>query len=211
MNSTIVRTLMLGLAASLVPGPLVVAQSKATRTSVESLNTVIKEMTKGRDEVQGALDALEALNKPGANLTKEYGRFTKNGEAMAKTKDQISSRADDMNSRRDASLDEWQQKTKSVTNPEVKAVMESRREQVKQLLDSSRPAREAARDAFVPFLSNLQDIDKLLSVDLSPAGIEAAASFTQGAVTHGKSVVAGLDAFLGSLTQVRDQLSPKRK
>jgi len=198
------------LAAGLLVGSSALAQSKATQKSIDGVNAVIKEMTKGRTQVQDALDALEALNKPGANLTKEYSKFTKNVEAMTKTKEKVSSRIEDMNSNRDAYLDEWQKKIKDVSDPEIQALMESRREQVKSIFDSSKPAREAARDAFGPFLTNLQDIDKLLSVDLSATGVQSAATFTQSAVSNGKSVLAGLDAVIGSLTQVSDQISPKK-
>ncbi len=211
MKNSIVRAIVAGIAFGLVFDSLAVAQSKATQKSVDSVDAVIQEMTKGRNQVQHALDALEALNEPGANLTKEYSKFTKNVEAMAKTKEKVSSRMEDMSSRRDAYLGEWQKKIKDVSDPEIQALMESRREQVKSLFDSSKPAREAARDAFGPFLSDLQDIDKLLSVDLSATGVQSAATITQSAVTNGKSVLAGLDALIESLTHVRDQISPKKK
>jgi septal ring factor EnvC (AmiA/AmiB activator) len=209
MNKTIVRAIVAGLAAGLLVGSSALAQSKATKKSLDGVNAVIKEMTKGREQVQGALDALDALNKPGANLSKEYEKFTKNVASMAKTKDRVSARVEDMNSRRDAYLKEWHKQSESVSDPEIQALMESRREEVKRILDSSKPTRDAARDAFGPFLSSLQDIDKMLSVDLSPTGVQAAATITQSAVSNGTSVLAGLDAFLGSLTQIRDQLSPK--
>lgn len=201
---------VVGLAACLAFGPLLFAQSSATKKSVESLNIVIQEMTKARNQVQAALDALEALGKPGSNMTKEYGRYTKNVAALTKSKERVTARVDDMNSRRDAYLGSWQKQAKSVNNPEIKALMESRREQVERIFDSSKPSREAARDAFGPFLTSLQDIDKMLSFDLSASGVESAASFSQSAVTNGQSVLAGLDASLASLTEVRDQISPKK-
>jgi DUF2959 family protein len=202
---------LIGIAACLAFGSLVFAQSSATKKSVEGVNTVIKEMTKGRDQVAAALDSLEALGKPGANMSKEYGRFTKSVAALTKSKERVMARVEDMNSRRDAYLASWHKQTKSVNNPEIKALMESRRQQVEQLFDSSKPSREAARNAFGPFLTDLQDIDTMLSVDLSPSGVQSAMTFTQNAVSNGQTVLAGLDASLQALTQVHDQLSPNGK
>lgn len=210
---TMIRARVLPLAASLVlvlvAGSLASAQSKTAKKSVESLDSVIRETAKGRDQVHAALQSLDALGS-GGSLTKSYAKFTRNVAAMAKTKDRVVYRVDDMNARRDAYLDEWHKKAKSVNSPEIQAHMEVRREEVKRVLDSSRSAREAARDAFLPFLTNLQDIDKLLSVDLSPTGVQAAAPITESAVRNGNAVLAGLDSLLASLTRVRDQISPKK-
>jgi len=208
---TVNRLVGIAILSGLVWMPAAHAQSKAATQSVDSLNAVIKEMTKGRDQVQAALDSLHALNADGANLTKDFNNFSKNVSAMAKTKDRVAARLTDMSARQEAYLEEWQKKMKSVSSPEIQEHMESRREDVKKVLESSKPAREAARDAFLPFLTNLQDIDRMLSVDLSPSGVAASASITESAVTNGKSVLSGLDAFLASLTQVRDEVSPKKK
>jgi hypothetical protein len=206
-----IRSSALVVLAGLAFAPIAWAQSKAATAAVDSVGAVIKEMTKGREQVQAALDALDVLHTEGANLRKQYASFSKNVDAMAKTKDRVVARIDDMGARRDAYLQDWQKKIKGVSSPEIQAHMEARRAEVERILDSSRPAREAARDAFLPFLANLQDVDKLLSLDLSPAGVEAAASFTESAVASGKSVLTALDAFLGSLEAVEQQISPRRK
>ena len=202
-------SIVIGLLATAVPA---MAQSKNSAKSVESLNAVLKEVQKGRDQVQGAMDALTALSSGGdSNLSKNYSTYSKQVSALVKTKESVSARAEDMKTRREAYLAEWQEKSKEVTSPEIQAHMQARAEEVKAVFDSLQPAGEALRENFPPFLTELQDIQKMLSVDLSASGVAAAAPIGQKAVGHGTTVLQSLDTYLTTLTKIRDQISPKTK
>ena len=211
-RSSLVAAAIALVATGLVLGPVARAQSKSATQSVDSLNKVLTEATKVRKQVQAALDSLLALSSGGtSDLTKDYKTFSKNVAGMTQTAEKVKARVEDMQQRREAYLDEWQKKMKSVSSPDIQAHMTERAKEVKRILESSQPEREAARDAFRPFMTNLQDIDKLLSVDLSAAGVTAAAPIAEDALANGNIVLQRLDAFIGSLTRVRDQISPKKK
>jgi hypothetical protein len=204
------------LLVALVIGSLValpvVAQSKASEKNVESLNAVLKEITKGKTQVQGAMDALNALVSGGeANLTKNYNAFTKQVSGLTKTRTSVQARAEDMRTRKEAYLAEWQKKSKEVTNPEIQAHMQQRAEAIKQVMDSLQPAGDALREAFPPFFSDLNDVQKMLSVDLSPSGMTAAKPIGEKVVANGNIIVKSLDTYITTLTQVRDQIAPKAK
>jgi hypothetical protein len=189
-----------------------VAQSKASTKSVDSLSAVLKEVQKGRDQVQRAMDALSALTSGGdANLAKNYKTYTKEVDGMTKTAETTKARAEDMKTRREAYLAEWEKKKQEVTSPEIQAHMQARAEQIKATFEGLQPAGDALREAFPPFLTELQDIQKLLSVDLSASGVAAAAPIGQKAVEHGNVVLQSLDTYLSTLTQIRDQVAPKAK
>ena len=170
------------LLVALVIGSLValpvVAQSKASEKNVESLNAVLKEITKGKTQVQGAMDALNALVSGGeANLTKNYNAFTKQVSGLTKTRTSVQARA----------------------------------EAIKQVMDSLQPAGDALREAFPPFFSDLNDVQKMLSVDLSQSGMTAAKPIGEKVVANGNIIVKSLDTYITTLTQVRDQIAPKAK
>ena len=197
--------------AALVALP-VAAQSKASTKSVESLNAVLKQIQKGRGEVQAAMDSLKALSSGGeTNLTKNYNTFTKSVEKLNKTRETALARAEDMKSRREAYLAEWQKKSQEVTNPEIQAHMQQRAEAVKQTFEGLQPAGDALREAFPPFLSDLNDIQKMLSVDLSASGMTAAKPIGDKAVANGNIILQSLDTYISTLTQIRDQVAPKGK
>ena len=196
---------------SLVALP-VPAQSKASSKSVDSLNAVLKEIGKGKTQVQSAMDALSALASGGeANLTKNYNTFTKQVSGLNKTREAVKARAEDVTARREAYLAEWQKKSQEVTNPEIQAHMQQRAEQVKAVMESLAPAGDALREAFPPFFSDLNDVQKMLSVDLSPQGVAAAKPIAEKVVANGNIIIKSLDTYITTLTQVRDQLSPKAK
>ncbi len=192
--------------------PSALAQSKASEKSIDALNAVIKEVTKVRTQVQGAMDSLTALTTSASkDLTKNFNTYSKNVENMAKGQQTIAARAEDFKARRDAYLAEWEKQMNTVTNPEIQAAMAQRQEAVKATFETLKPAAQAAREAFPPFLSDLQDIQKLLSVDLSPSGVTAAAPIGQKAVTNGTTVVQSLDTVLTTLNKIQAEVSPKTK
>jgi Skp family chaperone for outer membrane proteins len=204
------------LLVALVVGTLAVlpaaAQSKASAKNVESLNAVLKEIEKGKTQVQGAMDALTAMVAGGeANLQKNYNAFTKQVSSLNKTRTTVQARAADMQTRREAYLAEWQKKSQEVTNPEIQAHMQQRAEAVKTVMESLQPAGEALKEAFPPFFSDLNDVQKMLSVDLSPAGVSAAKPIGDKVVANGNIIVKNLDTYITTLTQIRDQIAPKAK
>jgi len=200
---------LIGLLAAAAP---VVAQSKASAKSVDSLNAVLKELQKARGQVQSAMDSLTALASGGdANLKKNYDNYTKQVSGLNKTKETASARAEDMKARREAYLAEWQKKSQEVTDPEIQAHMQARAEEVKKVFESMQPAGQAIRETFPPFLAKLNDIQKLLSVDLSAAGVASAAPIGQKAVTEGTTITQSLDTMITTLTGIRDQVAPPKK
>ncbi len=200
---------LIGLLAAAAP---VAAQSKASAKSVDSLNAVLKELQKGRAQVQSAMDSLGALSSGGdANLKKNYDNYTKQVSALNKTKETASARAEDMKVRREAYLAEWQKKSQEVTDPEIQAHMQARAEEVKKVFEGMQPAAQAIRETFPPFLAKLNDIQKLLSVDLSAAGVASAAPIGQKAVQDGTTITQSLDTMITTLTGIRDQVAPPKK
>jgi DUF2959 family protein len=186
------------------------AQSKASAKSIDALGSVIKEVTAIRGQVQGAMDSLNALTSGDPkNLSKNYKAFSKNVEDMAKSQQTTAARAEDFKTRRDAYLAEWQKQMQEVSNPDIQALMQTREEAVKATFETLQPAAQAARDAFPPFLSDLQDIQKLLSVDLSPSGVAAAGPVGQKAVANGTTVLQNIDAVLATLNKIEAAVSPK--
>jgi len=206
--TTVAAAIVVGLLVAAVPAQ---AQSKASSQSVDSLNAVIKEVQKGRDQVKRAIDALNALIGSSENLSKNYKAFSKEVNGVTKTYKTATARVEDMNARRDAYLQEWQKKLTEVSNPEIQAHMQAREAEIKATFEGKQAAGEAIKEAFPPFLSDLQDIQKLLSLDLSADGVAAATPIAEKAVANADIILQGTDAYLAALTQIRDRVAPQSK
>ena len=205
------RILLALVLAALVALP-VAAQSKASVKSVESLNAVLKQIEKAKAQVQGAMDALNALvSGEEKNLTKQYNAFTKQVSSLKTSSEAALARAEDMQTRREAYLAEWQKKSKQVSNPEIQAHMQQRAESVKKVMESLQPAGDALREAFPPFFSDLNDVQKMLSVDLSTEGMAAAKPIGDQIAANGNIILMNFDTYITTLTQIRDQIAPKGK
>jgi len=202
----------LAIGTLLLTPPRSFAQAKSSKKSVDSVNSVIKEVTKIRDQVHGALESLNALTSGAeTKLPKRFKDYSKHVATMAKAQKTTIGRVEDMKARHEAYLKEWEKEMESVTNPEIKAHMEQRQEEVRKTLESAKPAGEQAREAFAPFLLNLQEIQRMLSLDLSPSGVAAAAPIAQKATSEGNKVLAALDTRISALTTIKAQVSPKGK
>lgn len=202
---------LVAAALSLIPTD-VFAQSKASKKSVESVGSVIKEVTHIRDQVHAAIGSLTALTSgEDAKLRKHFKAYSKSVNKMSKAQKSVKDRVEDMQVRRAAYRQEWEKEMEAVQNPDIKAHMQQRKEEVGRTMDRAQPAAQAAREAFPPFLQNLQDVQKMLSVDLSRSGVAAATPIAHKAIDEGNGIIASLDTMISALSELKAQISPTGK
>ena len=188
------------------------AQARASKKSVDSLGSVIKEVTRIRDEVRGATGSLSELTAGDqAKLAKHFKAYSKHVKKMAKAQTTTRRRVEDMQARRDAYRQEWEEEMDAVTSPEIKAHMQERKQEVGRTFDRAQPPLQTAREAFTPFLAHLQDIERMLSVDLSRSGVSAATPIAQKAMGEGSTIISALDTLISVLSEVKAQVSASGK
>jgi hypothetical protein len=116
-----------------------------------------------------------------------------------------------MQERREDYRQEWEKEMEAVSSPEIKAHMLQRQQEVRRTLERAQPPLQEARETFPPFLTNLQDIERMLSVDLSRSGVESATPIARKAVDEGNTIMGALDTLISVLTDVKAKVSATGK
>jgi len=148
------------------------------------------------DKTMASLD--ELVTKPQADLRPQYKQFTANlSDVEAASKD-IGSARRSMGEKSKQFFAAWDAQLAQINNEDIKARSQARKDAVSQQLESIKRSYTEAEASFRPFVGELQDIRKYLSVDLTPAGLTA----IQSTVTKADADAAKLTA---TITQLAEQ------
>jgi hypothetical protein len=123
------------------------------------------------DKTLASLD--ELVNKPQADLRPQFKQFNANLNDVESAAKDISAARHSMGEKSKEFFAAWDAQLAQINNEDIKAQSQARRTDVTKRLDSIKRSYTVAADAFRPFLSELQDVRKYLSVDLTPGGLAA--------------------------------------
>ena len=132
------------------------------------------ELLRTRDQLQATVDALDALAKQkGGDMRPTYDTFvaevSKTESAAAVTKQ----RARKMQADAGMHFGSWQKDIDTISNESLRKKAQSRFNDVQKRYDKVVASLNKASDRFTPFISDLNDIQKMLANDLTPGGVKA--------------------------------------
>jgi len=211
-KQTFVRTVFpviaIALAALIAAALPSMAQSKSQQQMSKALDSIIKTATDVKGDVGKALESLQgiAANQDSKSIEKEFKAFSKQVDAMSKAREEAKKNQSTYQAKRAEYIKTWSQEMESVSNPDIRQTMEQRQAEVTKMLEGLKPSFETAVQSFDPFLSDLKDTQKMLSMDLSSAGVQAASPAITKSLEDGKTVVANLDALLTALNEAKQQM-----
>ena len=185
--------------------------AKESAQTVQGLGDTRKALVRAKEQVNETTAAMNALASGGGDMKSNYARFS---QAVAETQRQgemARKRGADMREQADAYIASWQREMADVDNPELRAGVEARRERVRQNFDGIRTSAHAARDAYEPYMKDLQDIQKVLAMDLTPQGVQTVRPVIDKANADARIVNERLDALIGKLDNVSAGMTPTGK
>jgi hypothetical protein len=145
-------------------------RSKESAKTIEGFSAVKKDLGTAQAQVDQALAAMNKLNA-GGDLAKSYSAYSKEVDDVEKAGAAARKRGDSMRKNTNAYITKWQKDVESIQDPTIKASLAERREVVRTNFNEVKSAAGEVRAAYGPFLSSLQQIQKALAVDLSPAAL----------------------------------------
>jgi chromosome segregation ATPase len=181
-------------------------QAKVARAAVTSLDETRQELVKADQEVSQALTAMDQLAAQPRDLKQAYRTFGTEVTDASKQSQEARERADRMQAQWQDYIATWEQQAESIASAELRAGATERRQTVRENYDHLRDAANATQAAYEPFLRQLRDIQRALSLDLTPAGVEAAKPAMETARQTGNQLKEQIDAFIEEL----DTVSAKR-
>ena len=184
--------------------------SEVTRT-MTSMQTARHELVKVRDRVDEVLGAMDRLHAASAgSLPWVYKVFTDQVAQTVRQSGTARRRTSGMLAQWRQYVASWKREIGRLSTPELRAGAAERRQTALHNYERLRDAAGATEQAFPPFLTQLRDIQKSLSLDLTPPGVRVAQPVFEQARESGAELKRAITAFIAQIDQVT-AVSPPRK
>jgi hypothetical protein len=184
-----------GFCALLAAGAAAAAAGCATKGYERSANTAEQVRAVGasveglRKQSETALASMNALlGQPRDGLRDKFEAFSREVDALASA--EASYRGSVQSMKRSAAdrFQTWEQESSQIGNADMRAKSGERRNEVMGIYKTCETAAEELAAQAGPFVTDLLDLRKVLSIDLTPGGIDAATDLS-GKVRDGNKKV----------------------
>ncbi len=122
--------------------------------------------------VTSLLDQL--VDRPTEDLRPLFNDYTGSVANLEKSVQALESSAAEMESRKQRYLATWETRGAKIESPEIRDQSMRRRDEVTQRFAQVQQSYAEARASFVPLMKDLRDIQRMLSLDLTAAGVDSA-------------------------------------
>ncbi len=202
----------LALALMIAAGGCSSSGSQAVKRSEKTVDSLVdfrKQVASAGTQLDRTMASLDGVINASSDRKKAFERYMKEVANLKKQGDEAKSRSDDLRSRSKEYVAKWQKEVASVSNPELKAQAEARQARIQDRISAVQADATAAKDAYVPLMKNLTDIQTVLANDLSAAGVQGVAPVAASARNDAAALKKSLDAFVGELDSLIGEIGPK--
>ncbi len=202
-------TLTAMLALALLPGPALIAADSAERAAIvkEKIQKLRTDCAAGRNQITLTLEELSRLTVNGVELRPQFEKFKAELVKMEEKAKSARERAVSMREKGQAFFSEWEQQTKDIKNEDIRKEAEKRLAKRRKSYGKILQASEEAREQLVPFMSDLNDVRKLLESELSASTVASTKNLIRQANWHGEDVRDSLSDVEKELDRVSAELA----
>ena len=177
ITSPLCKTTLMGLMAASLALALTGCDSmgyqKGSKTGadIQAAANRIAALPNSIDQTIAALNDL--VEKPQPDLRPQFKAFSSQLAEMSSEAKDIAAKRRSMAEEGKRFFAKWDEELAKIQNENIKARAQSRKQEVTQKLQAIKQSYAEAETAFEPFLADLKDVQKYLSVDLTSGGIAA--------------------------------------
>lgn len=179
--------------------------------AASSLEVMHGNSSKARAQIDTVLTSLDTmLHASPDQLREAYDRYDKDVKQMNAYAADMRENDADLRSNGNAYLAQWQRDASNVSDPELRALAEQRRNQISRSSEEMRAKVTVAAGSFAAFLRDINDIKKVMGNDLTPVGQRNVKDTTvaQTANTEGLRVKAAVHNAEQAIEGFRAQITP---
>jgi len=163
----------LAVAIGYVTGCATANYNKSAATAA-TLNESSGLIAKGSTQIDLSLAALNDLvSNPQPDLRNQFQAYVSAVDALDATAKDVASENEAMKMQGAAYFNEWDQEIATIQNEDIRNRSETRRGEVAARFTRIGEQYDEARGAFLPYMSDLRDVQKFLSNDLTSGGLAA--------------------------------------
>ena len=156
-----------------------------------------------------SLDSLVSAGNP--NLRKCFDTYSSNLAKLDRDGQRMLKRADEMKLNSKDYFAEWEKQGDAFVNREIRELSEERRTKLANLYAQVPAASTGVRGAYTDCLTDMKEIQRHLSNDLTPKGVEAVAPVAHKAAQNREALKVSLKPVLSALDEIKAELYSGKK
>ncbi len=184
-------------------------RSVKTSNSIRDVDSEIRKMMVQIDATAASLDSLVIPGQP--DLKKSFNSYSDNVDKLDSQGKQVLKRMDEMKAHSKEYFAEWEKQGETFTNPEIRALSVERRTKLAEIYARVPEAGAGIKGNYRAYLTDLKEIQKYLSNDLTPKGIEGITPAANKSVQNLDALKASLQPLLAALDEIKAELYRERK
>jgi chromosome segregation ATPase len=202
-------TLAALLALALAPAPLAIGADSAEQAAAvkEKIQTLRSESARERNQITLTLEELHRLTVAGVELRPQFEKYKAELAKMEEQARTARERAVSMKEKGHAFFSDWEQTIKGIRNEDIRKEAEKRLNKRRKSYGKILASMEEVKDELVPFMSDLNDIRKLLDSELTTTSVSSTKSLIRQANWHGEDVRESLTDMEKELDRVAAELA----
>ena len=192
---------------------LPVAQTGCATTGSQRLDgttstmaDIQSDLDKGETQLNALLASMQDLEST-QDLDAAHRSFKRAADDIKDTADRIRSRRISLEARAAEHVARWQAESASLSGERAQDISEDRRRQFKESVDDVGAELDDLRAAYEPFVAKLNDLQVLLSNDLTRRGIERTAPLREDLRTMAEDLREQSEAAREALREARDDFA----
>jgi hypothetical protein len=147
---------------------------KNSASTAASLNQASGMITKANTHIDESLaDLNDLVANPAPDLRKQFDRFNHALDELGVSSKDIACKDGEMKSQGADYFAKWDKESARIQNEDIRSRSETRRSEVSARFNRIGQQYNETEIAFQPFLSDLRDVQKFLSTDLTAGGLAA--------------------------------------
>lgn len=175
-------------------------RERATETTT-SMRAVENDYQQALVQIDATNASLEDLVRPHqGDLKKSFEAYTKDVTRMEKLGKQLTRHTEKMARQGEDYLEEWEN---SYSNPEIQALSEQRRVEVREIYARIPAASIGVKGDLQAYLTDIKEIQRYLANDLTARGIDAIRPVARKAVVDGEDLKETIKPVLSAFAKIR--------
>jgi len=184
-------------------------RSAKASNSIQEVDNEIRKMNVQIDVTAASLYTLVNTGKP--DLKKSFDSYTDNVAKLEKEGNKVIKRLQEMKLRSNEYFGEWEKDGDTFTNPEIRELSEQRRSNLAELYARVPASGAGIKGTYHAYLTDLKEIQKYLSNDLTPKGIEGIAPVANKSVQDLDALKISLKPVITALDEIKVELYSGKK
>jgi hypothetical protein len=184
-------------------------RSVKTSNSIRDVDSELKKMIVQIDLTAKSLDSLVSAGKP--DLKKSFNAYDNNLDKLEHEGNRVLKRMEEMKAHSKEYFAEWDKDGTAYKNPEISSLSEERRVKLAEIYARVPAADAGIKSHYLSYLSNLKEIKKYLSNDLTPSGIETINPVAKKAVQDMEALKTSLQPVIVALDEIKAELYSGKK